>query len=108
MPEEKPSAVPDVKKDEQVYKIEPEKDPVVTEHSIKIGKETLAYTATAGMLPLRSPLGEVEAGIYYTAYTVKSDKPRPLTFTFNGGPGSASVWLHLGAVGPKRVKLQDT
>lgn len=89
------------------YLIEPETEPIVTEHSIKLGSGKLDYTAKAGMLALRNELGEIEAGIYHTSYTVKSDKPRPVTFTFNGGPGSSSVWLHLGAVGPKRVKLGD-
>lgn len=94
------------KKDEK-YQIEPEAEPVVTEHSITFGGKKMAYTASAGMLPLRNELGDVEAGIFHTYYTVKSDKPRPITFTFNGGPGSCSVWLHFGAVGPKRVVLGD-
>lgn len=54
--------------------------------------------------------GETEARMFYMAYTADNlgeTKTRPLTFSFNGGPGSASVWLHLGALGPKRVKMQD-
>ncbi|HLK14067.1 MAG TPA: hypothetical protein VKT78_04620 [Fimbriimonadaceae bacterium] len=108
MPDEKPNEVQpeESKKKEEVYKIEPEAAPIVTQHEAKLDGKPFKYTVTAGMLPLRTPLGEVEAGIFFMAYTVESDKPRPLTFSFNGGPGSSSVWLHLGAVGPKRVVLQ--
>lgn len=69
----------------------------------------LAYTATAGMLPLKDEFGETEAGIFFVAYTladVNTPSERPLMFSFNGGPGSSSVWLHLGAVGPKRVQMK--
>jgi carboxypeptidase C (cathepsin A) len=64
---------------------------------------------TTGRLPLRDEKGEVEAHIFFMAYTRDNVGPaadRPLMFSFNGGPGSASVWLHLGALGPKRVKMQ--
>ena len=58
------------------------------------------------MMPIKtSETGEVEANMFYVAYTVDQPKgaaPRPLTFSFNGGPGSASVWLHMGAIGPRR------
>jgi carboxypeptidase C (cathepsin A) len=83
--------------------------PVVTHHEIHAGGKTLRYTATAGMMPLKNiDTGEVEAHIFYIAYTLDGQQPehRPLTFSFNGGPGSASVWLHLGAIGPKRVPMQ--
>jgi carboxypeptidase C (cathepsin A) len=77
--------------------------PVVTEH--KSGK--LEYTVTTGMLPIRNKTGEIEAGMFFMAYTKKGSEPgtRPLMFSFNGGPGSSSVWLHLGALGPKRVPM---
>ncbi len=91
----------DDKKD--TYAILPEAEPVVSQHVLG----TLKYEATVGMVPIKDALGEVKAGIFYTAYTVASSEPRPLTFSFNGGPGSSSVWLHLGALGPKRVKLGD-
>ena len=87
----------------------PEVPPVVTHHEIHVGGKTLRYTATAGMMPLRNvDTGDVEAHIFFIAYTLDGQTPekRPLTFSFNGGPGSASVWLHLGAIGPKRVKMQ--
>lgn len=81
--------------------------PVVTHHQISVNGKLLKYTATTGYMPLRNPeTDEVEANIFFMAYTL--DNPtgkRPLMFSFNGGPGSASVWLHLGAIGPKRVKM---
>ena len=87
----------------------PEQAPIVTHHEIRVGGKTLRYTATAGMMPLKNvDTGEVEAHIFYIAYTLDGQSPehRALTFSFNGGPGSASVWLHLGAIGPKRVPMQ--
>ncbi len=95
------SKKPEEKK--ELYAIQPDAEPVVTEHLLG----DLKYTATVGMLPAKDALGEVKAGIFYTAYTVESEEPRPLTFSFNGGPGSSSVWLHLGALGPRRVRLGD-
>ncbi|HVT13581.1 MAG TPA: hypothetical protein VHE55_15050 [Fimbriimonadaceae bacterium] len=104
MPEE---AKPEEKKRDE-FPLEVDRAPVVTEHSIVVDGETIEYTATAGMLPIRNETGsDVEAAIFFVAYTKKSDKPRPLMFSFNGGPGSSSVWLHLGAVGPKRVELLE-
>ncbi|HUI42108.1 MAG TPA: peptidase S10 [Terriglobia bacterium] len=87
-------------------KEEPEQPPVVTHHEIHINGRGLKYTATAGLMPIKNAEGETEAHIFYIAYTL--DNPpthRPLVFAFNGGPGSASVWLHLGVIGPRRVKL---
>ena len=76
----------------------------VTDHSITIGKTKLAYTATAGTLAFYDQSGEQSAAVFYTAYVAK-DGPanRPLTFVFNGGPGAASAFLHLGLVGPRIV-----
>jgi carboxypeptidase C (cathepsin A) len=87
-----------------------EEAPVVTKHEVKVGERTLKYTATTGMMPLRNREGVIEAQIFFMAYTL--DNPgtaaqRPLMFSFNGGPGSASVWLHLGALGPRRVKMLE-
>jgi carboxypeptidase C (cathepsin A) len=82
--------------------------PIVTHHSVSVRGQNIVYTATAGMLPIRNEqTGATEAGMYYVAYTKDGANPatRPITFAFNGGPGSATVWLHLGAFGPKRVKL---
>ena len=100
----KPSGTPaaDAKKEPA------EVPPVVTHHEIHVGGKTLHYTATTGMMPLKNnDTGEVEAHIFFIAYTLDGqNEHRPLTFSFNGGPGSASVWLHLGAIGPKRVRMQ--
>jgi carboxypeptidase C (cathepsin A) len=72
----------------------------------------LDYELSAGHLPLTSggvdaQRGEPQAAVFCMAYTVRDAAPRPLCFAFNGGPGSASVWLHLGALGPKRVAIHD-
>jgi len=75
----------------------------VTEHSIDLPSGKLAYTATAGTFSLFDQSGERSAAIFYTAYAAKSANPgkRPVTFVFNGGPGAASAFLHLGLVGPR-------
>jgi carboxypeptidase C (cathepsin A) len=79
-----------------------------TEHSIQIGGRAIKYTATAGTLVLKKDDGKPSASMFFVAYT-QDDAPdksqRPVTFAFNGGPGSASIWLHMGALGPKRVVL---
>ncbi|MBZ5550017.1 MAG: peptidase S10 [Acidobacteriia bacterium] len=82
--------------------------PVITHHQITLNGKTLAYTATAGRLPIKRGDGKIEAEMFFVAYTLDGQDAgkRPLTFSFNGGPGSASVWLHMGALGPKRVVLQ--
>jgi carboxypeptidase C (cathepsin A) len=84
-----------------------EEPPVVTHHEIHVGGRVLRYTATTGYMPLRNDeSGEVEANIFFMAYTLDgATGKRPLMFSFNGGPGSASIWLHLGAIGPRRVKM---
>jgi carboxypeptidase C (cathepsin A) len=84
-----------------------EEPPVVTHHEIHVGGRILHYTATTGYMPIRNEEGtEVEANIFFMAYTLDNPAPkRPLMFSFNGGPGSASIWLHLGAIGPRRVKM---
>src|SRR5438132_6956798 len=86
----------------------PEEPPVITKHEVHAGGKTLRYTATVGMMPIKNRDGEVEARIFFMAYTLDEGGPRakrPLTFSCNGGPGSASVWLHLGAIGPRRVRM---
>src|SRR3954469_4895996 len=72
----------------------------VTEHSIDTATGKLAYTATAGTLAFYDQSGEQSAAVFYTAYVAKGAN-RPLTFVFNGGPGAASAYLHLGLVGPR-------
>ncbi|MCY4145395.1 MAG: peptidase S10 [Chloroflexi bacterium] len=84
-----------------------EQPPITTAHSISLPAGELVYRATAGMLPLKDEQGEIAAQIFYTAYQLDSadSAARPLIFVFNGGPGSASIWLHMGALGPKRVDM---
>jgi len=84
--------------------------PVVTKHTVNVNGKTLAYTATTGFMPIKNQAGETEAHIFFMAYTldnVANATERPLMFSFNGGPGSSSVWLHLGALGPRRIKMLD-
>ena len=108
-PDQSGKAPADAKAGEQ-KKDMPEPAPIVTHHEARVGGKVLHYTATTGTLPLKNTdTGEVEAHIFFIAYTLDGQQgaQRPLTFSFNGGPGSASVWLHLGAIGPKRVKMQS-
>ena len=106
---------------------EPQERLVVTEHRLAIGKKVLEYTATCGTVVLRdyTPSTDAKDGtrkpdkatasFFFTAYTLKAAKkndprnsaPRPITFSFNGGPGSSSVWLHLGILGPQRVACDE-
>lgn len=78
--------------------------------SLRIGGETVDYTATAGTLMLQTDEGKPRAEMFYIAYQregVRDRSTRPVTFSFNGGPGSSSVWLHLGILGPRRVVFPD-
>ena len=96
---------------------EPTDDLVSTRHELRVGRRTLAYTATAGRMVLHDevyedgtfkgykPKAEVSI-IAYVADAPEGER-RPVTFAFNGGPGSSSVWLHLGLLGPRRVLMGD-
>jgi len=114
-----------------------EPKPVVTHGTVKIGGKEIAYTATAGKMVMKNDDGDPKAHVFFIAYTKDGKKPekdkekekagdednddnsfsrdakaertsaRPITFCFNGGPGSSSVWLHLGMLGPMRVKLDS-
>jgi carboxypeptidase C (cathepsin A) len=111
---------------------EPQERLVTTEHKLVVGKKTLEYTATCGTIVLRDytptydakdakdgkppKLDKATASFFFTAYTLKTKKgsdkgekadQRPVTFSFNGGPGSSSVWLHLGILGPQRVACDE-
>jgi carboxypeptidase C (cathepsin A) len=111
IPEPKPAEAskPEEPGDKEEHYDVSEVPPVVTHHQISLNGKTLAYTATAGRLPLKRGDGKIEAEMFFVAYTLDGQEAskRPLTFAFNGGPGSASVWLHMGALGPKRVVLQQ-
>jgi carboxypeptidase C (cathepsin A) len=80
----------------------------VTKHTITFKGEPLAYSATAGLMPIRNDEGEVDGRMFYVAYTKDGERPegRPLTFAYNGGPGSSTMWLHMGMLGPRRVVLE--
>nr|MDQ2862005.1 hypothetical protein [Pseudomonadota bacterium] len=85
---------------------------VVTRHSAVIGGRPLAYTATAGTLTIRDDDGKPTASVFYVAYTAGGgrdgrDTRRPVTFLYNGGPGSSTVWLHMGSIGPVRVRTDS-
>lgn len=71
--------------------------------SVAIAGKTIDYKVTPGTLTIRNAKGEPTASMFYVAYTVAGEKHRPVTFLFNGGPGSASLWLHMGSFGPLRV-----
>ncbi|GAA4768856.1 S10 family peptidase [Stakelama sediminis] len=82
-------------------------DKSVDQTTVIAGK-SLHYKATVGKLPVRNSDGKIIAEVVYTAYTVPGASPsRPVTFAFNGGPGASSVYLNLGAIGPKRVRFGD-
>ena len=100
---------------------EPTDDLVTTTHQLRVGRRTLDYTATTGRVVLREEVYEdgvftghqAKAEISITTYVLddgeggEPDPARPVTFAFNGGPGSSSVWLHLGLLGPRRVVMGD-
>src|SRR5712675_3716410 len=83
----------------------PKEESSSTDHSIKIGGQTIPYKAVAQTIMLKNEKEEPQALIYSTSYfrTDSKDPARPISFIYNGGPGSASVWLHMGAFGPRRV-----
>ena len=79
-----------------------------TSHTARIGGVDLRYTATAGTLVLRHANGKPRANVFFVAYVRDGQtdlRARPVTFAYNGGPGSASIWLHMGTLGPKRVQM---
>ncbi len=83
---------------------------VKTTGHVSINNKTINYDATTGFLVLKDKTGKPKANIFYVAYTkndVSDVRTRPVTFVFNGGPGSSSAWLHMGAIGPKKVATTD-
>jgi carboxypeptidase C (cathepsin A) len=105
-------ATPAAKKPDPVDRIS------VTRHRGRIGRKQVAYTVTCGTMVLReesekegrSEGEKARAQVFFVAYTLdgaRAPGARPVTFSFNGGPGSSSVWLHLGVLGPRRVALDD-
>ena len=88
--------------------IPPERESV-TQHTIRVDGQAISYTATAATIHLKNDEGDVTGSLFFTAYTMEGEDAdsRPVSFIFNGGPGSASMWLHMGAFGPKRVLVND-
>ncbi|MEE9391299.1 MAG: peptidase S10 [Planctomycetota bacterium] len=93
-------------------KKQPKDDLKVSQAQVMIGDRAIDYEVTAGTMALKDDKGKHRADVFHIAYIRKvkfgtKSKPRPVTFVFNGGPGSSSVWLHLGVIGPKRVVMTD-
>jgi len=103
-PNATPSPSPTPATDERLA----ESTPVLTHHQVTVAGKLLKYTATAGRLILKPESGPAQAAIFFTAYTLDGEDAhtRPLTFVFNGGPGTATAWLHMGALGPRKIKLE--
>jgi carboxypeptidase C (cathepsin A) len=88
----------------------PKEETSTTDHTIRVGGQSISYKATASTTLLKNEKDEPTALIFTVAYTksdVKDSSQRPIAFLYNGGPGSASVWLHMGAFGPRRVKTPN-
>jgi carboxypeptidase C (cathepsin A) len=80
-----------------------------TTHTVRLDGREIKYTATAGTLPIRLDNGQVVARMFFVAYTKDGDdvKTRPLSFLYNGGPGAATIWLHMGSFAPKHVQMAE-
>src|SRR5256714_5296144 len=78
-----------------------------TSHTVRLDGREIKYTATAGTLPIRLDNGQVAARMFFVAYTKDGEDPRtrPVSFLYNGGPGAATIWLHMGSFAPKHVEM---
>ncbi len=96
---------------EEMQAIKYPAEPITTPHQITLHGETIAYTAHVGFMPIHQATSGVTEGhlfyIYYSKNGVTDKAKRPVWFLFNGGPGAATVWLHMGAFGPKMVKMES-
>lgn len=105
-----PAASPERTASAQANMDQPEERLSVTSHAARVGDAEVKYTATAGTLLLKDASDAPKAHAFFVAYTrdgVTDPTRRPITFAYNGGPGSASIWLHMGALGPKRAAMAD-
>ena len=96
---------------EDAVEEEPQAESVTTQHSVRIDGKTISYSATAGLALIYNDEDEAIGQYGYTAYikdNVADRSKRPLMFAYNGGPGSASIWLHMGVLGPRRIPVVDT
>ncbi len=88
----------------------PVAEPIVKQHSVKAGGKNLNYTTTTGLMPIKDEEGNTKLNLFFVAYTldvVDDSTKRPITFVYNGGPGSSTIWLHMGGLAPKRVVMKD-
>jgi len=92
----------------EVASVEPDKT-AQTSHVLRLDGRDIKYTATAGTIPIRLDDGKVAARMFFVAYTKDGDEgmTRPVSFLFNGGPGAASVWLHMGSFAPRKARMAD-
>jgi carboxypeptidase C (cathepsin A) len=93
--------------DEDIALASAEEDAQPKRGSVTVRGRTIGYTVTPGTLTIRNDDGEAVASMFYVAYVAdrpKGSAPRPVTFAYNGGPGSSSMWLHMGSIGPVRVE----
>jgi len=104
-PKDVKADAPAADKDKDVVKASVEEDAQPVRRAIPFHGHTLSYTVTPGHLTIRNDKGEPTASMFYVAYTIPSanGRPRPVTFLFNGGPGSSTMWLHMGSFGPMKV-----
>ena len=103
---ERGARAPEARSEEKCEPATYKEESSVTEHSIRIGGQTIPYKATASTALLKNDKGDAIGLMYSVAYTrsdVKDLATRPVAFLYNGGPGSATMWLHMGAFGPRRV-----
>jgi len=107
---EKEGKAPEAKAADKCDATATKEESSVTDHTIKIGGQTIPFKATASTTQLKNEKGEATGLMYSAAYTrsdVKDLTTRPISFLYNGGPGSATMWLHMGAFGPRRVYTVD-
>jgi carboxypeptidase C (cathepsin A) len=103
---ERAARTPEAKSDEKCDPATTKEESSVTDHTIRIGGQTISYKATASTTLLKNDKGDPTGLLYSVAYTkndVKDLSTRPVAFLYNGGPGSATMWLHMGAFGPRRA-----
>jgi carboxypeptidase C (cathepsin A) len=104
--DDEPAKAETQKSEKEKSETPPTEKAVTTSHSVQIGGRSIAYKATAGTLIIRDEKGKPDASVFYVAYTADGEKDgsrRPVTFLYNGGPGSASIWLHMGSFAPVRI-----
>ncbi len=107
---EKDAKAPEAKSSDKCDAAATKEESSVTDHTIRIGGQTIPYKAAAGTTLLKNDKGDPTGLMYSVAYTrsdVKDLSQRPVAFLYNGGPGSATMWLHMGAFGPRRVYTVD-